>query len=47
MNLRIITKNRAAKLAGLSRNGVSHKIDFKAVWPRSGHADSVGVETRI
>ena len=22
---------------------VSHRIDFKAVWPRDGHADSVGV----
>ena len=25
------------------RNRVSHKIDFKAVWSRNGHADSVGV----
>ena len=23
---------------------VSHKIDFKAVWSRNGHADSVGVK---
>ena len=25
-------------------NRVSHKIDFKAVWPRNGHADSMRVE---
>ena len=25
------------------RNRVSHKIDFKSIWPRHGHADSAGV----
>ena len=29
-----------------SRNRVSYKIDFKAVWPSNGHADSVGVKSR-
>ena len=27
----------------LSRNTVSHEIDFKAVWLRNGHAASLGV----
>ena len=27
-----------------SRHRVSHKIDFKAVWPGNGHADSVAVK---
>ena len=31
------------KSCSWSRNRVSHKIDLKAVWPRNGHADSVGV----
>ena len=29
-----------------SKNRVSLKTDFKAVWPRNGHADSVGVKFR-
>ena len=32
------------KLRIWSRNRVSHKIDFKAEWPRNGHADSVRVK---
>ena len=39
MNLRIITKSHA----GDPEKGVSQKIDFKAVWPRNGHAASLGV----
>ena len=35
------------KSSNWSRNKVSQKIDFKAVWPRDGHADSVGVNTKI
>ena len=31
------------KSCSWSRNRVSHKIDFKAQWPRSGHLDSVRV----
>ena len=38
MNLRIITE----KSCSWSRNRVSNKIDFKGIWPRNGHADSVG-----
>ena len=26
---------------------VSHKIDFKALWPHCGHADSLGVKNRL
>ena len=36
MNLRIITKNHAA-----DPEIESLKIDFEAVWPHCGHADSV------
>ena len=36
MNLRIITKNHAA-----NPEIESLKIDFEAVWPHRGHADSV------
>ena len=36
MNLRIITKNHAA-----NPERESLKIDFEAVWPHRGHADSV------
>ena len=44
MNLRIITKNHAAD----PEITVSHKIDFKAVWPRNvAHADSVVVKVQI
>ena len=32
------------KLCSWFRNRVSHKIDFKAVWPSNGHAASVGVK---
>ena len=39
MNLRIITKNHAAD----PEKRFSHKIDFEALWPRNGHAASVGV----
>ena len=35
-------KDNTEKSCIWSRNRVSHKIDFKAVWPRNGHADSVG-----
>ena len=31
------------KSCSWSRNRFSHRIDFKAVWPRNGHAASVGV----
>ena len=30
------------KLSSCSRNRVSLKIDFKAVWPSNGHAASMG-----
>ena len=40
INFRIITKNRASD----PKNRVSDKIDFKAVWPRSDHADNGGVK---
>ena len=40
-------KNNNEKSCSWSRNGVSHKIDFKAVWPRNSHADSVGVKLNI
>ena len=39
MNSRIITKNHET----YPEIRVSHKIDFKAVWPRNGHAASLGV----
>ena len=32
------------KLCSWTRNRFSRKIDFKAEWPRKGHADSVGVK---
>ena len=32
------------KSCSLSRKRVSHKIDFKAKWPRNSHAGSVGVK---
>ena len=35
MNSRIITKNHAAD--------PEIRFDFKVVWPRNGHGDSVGV----
>ena len=31
------------KSSSSSRNRLFHKIAFKTVWPRNGHADSVGV----
>ena len=37
-------KDNNDKSCGLSRRRVYHKIDFKAVWPRNGHAASVGVK---
>ena len=37
-------KDNNEKSCRWSRNKVSHKIDFKAQWPRNGHADSVGVK---
>ena len=40
MNSRIIMKNHAADPAM-----VAHEIDFKALWPRNGHAASVGVNS--
>ena len=36
-------KDNNEKSWSWSRNSVSHKIDFKAVRPRNGHADSVRV----
>ena len=40
-------KDNTEKSYSWSRNRVSHKIDFKAVWPRNGHADSVGVRIKM
>ena len=37
-------KDSIEKSCKWSRNTASHKIDFKAVWPRNGHADSMGVK---
>ena len=37
-------KDNNEKSWNWSKNRVSHKNDFKAVWPRNGHADSVGVK---
>ena len=37
-------KDNNEKSCSWSRNRVFHKIDFKAVWPRDGHAASVGVK---
>ena len=37
-------KDNNEKSCRWSRNRVSYKIDFKALWPRRGHADSVGVK---
>ena len=31
----------------LIQNRVSHKIDFKTQWLRNGHADSVGVKSKV
>ena len=36
-------KDNNEKSCSWSRKTVSQKIDLKAVWPRNGHADSVGV----
>ena len=36
-------KDNNKKSCSCSRNEFSHEIDFKAVWPRNGHAASVGV----
>ena len=40
-------KDNNEKSCSWSRNRVSHKIDFKAQWPRNGHADSVGVKNEV
>ena len=40
MNLRIITENNNAD----PEIGFLTKTDFKAVWPRNGHAASVGAK---
>ena len=37
-------KDKNEKSSSWSRNRISHKIDFKAVWPIKGHATSVGVK---
>ena len=37
-------KDNKEKSCSWSRNRVSHKIDFRAVWPRNGHAASLGVK---
>ena len=39
-------KGNNEKSCSWSRNRVSFKIDFKAVWPRNGHAASVRVNHR-
>ena len=31
----------------LTTLAVSHKMDFKAVWPRNGHAASLGVKVNL
>ena len=36
-------KDNNEKSYSWSRKSISHKIDFKAEWPRNGHADSVRV----
>ena len=38
-------KDYNEKSCNLSRKRISHKIDFKVVWPRNGHAASVGAKT--
>ena len=38
-------KDNNEKSCSWFRNKGSHKIDFKAIWPRNGHADSVEVKT--
>ena len=35
------------KTCSLRRNKIFHKIDFKAVWPRDGHADGVRLFKRL
>ena len=40
-------KDNKEKLCSWSRNRVSHKIDFNAILPLNGHADSVGVHKFI
>ena len=40
-------KDNNEKSCVWSRNKVSHIIDFKAVWPSRGHADSVGVKLNL
>ena len=40
-------KDNIKKSCGWSRNKDSHKIDFKAVWPRNGHAASMRVNIDI
>ena len=39
-------KDNNEKSCSWSRNRVSHKIDFKAQWPRNGHADCVEVKLK-
>ena len=39
-------KDNNEKSSSLSRNRVSHKIDFKAIRPRNGYTDSVGVKVK-
>ena len=39
----VIMKNHA----GDPEKGVPHKVDFEAVWARSGDADSVGVKNKL
>lgn len=41
MNFRIMKKNQPADQV----KRASHEIDFEALWPRSGHAGSVGVKS--
>ena len=40
-------KDTNEKSCSWSRNRVSHEIDFKALWLRNGHADSVRVKLKI
>ena len=37
-------KDNNEKSSSWSRKRISHKDDFKAVWPLNGHAASVGVK---
>ena len=40
-------KDNNEKSYSLSKNRISHKIDFKGVWPQNGHTDSVRVKEGV